>query len=136
MLRMGVWGFCFLLGMLEIFIMNIFLKKPFSQRPFLFIFANYMWFPPFPRQLWLRVRVICPGPSHSKSSALSTSQVLLLHIFFFIVLKVLKKSLFICILWVWMLCLHLWMCGLHMVPGSHRARRGCWIPWDWSFGWL
>lgn len=62
-----------------------FLKKPLSQRPFLFIFANCMWFPPFPGQLWLRVVVICPKPSHSKSSALSTSQVLLMRIFFFFI---------------------------------------------------
>lgn len=35
-------------------------------------------------------------------------------------------------LYVWMFCLHIWLCTTASLV-SREVRRGCWIPWDQSY---
>lgn len=41
-----------------------------------------------------------------------------------------KKNVFILCKWVF--CLHVCLCTTY-VSGATNARRGCWMPWDWSY---
>lgn len=36
---------------------------------------------------------------------------------------------------VWVFRLHVCLCTT-CVPGNGEVRRGCWIPWSWSYRWL